>query len=76
MCVSLISDCPPITNIVGGGKMVLETVEIPMTRDHYRFDCVWLLKPPPASEGLSLFLRIYDMDLSDGNFAFFCQSIL
>ena len=50
-----------------GGVVSLGTeyLEHKAMRGHYRYNCVWQLKPPPPNLDLIVYLRVIDMDLTD-----------
>ena len=50
-----------------GGEVKLATIQFPWHDIHYRYDCVWQLKPPRAlGHKLHVYFRITTMNLEDG----------
>ena len=48
-----------------GGNVTLKTERIFNQQVHYRYDCVWLLKPEPDHENIMVYVRVRSMSLPD-----------
>ena len=58
------TSCPPIGDVLEGGKVTLENIITPMGLAHNRLYCIWQLKPIPNSD-LNIYVKVEKMSGSD-----------